>query len=89
MLKKEKKAHLKYPEIFSGAWVRVSIIQDGVVIYSIPAAVTAGLWNATWVFFPGHAPASGTYTLEVTAADRAGNESRLSQPIQVDLVPED
>ncbi len=40
-----------------------------------------------WAFIPGQAPAGGVYTLEVTAADLAGNLTTVSQPITVDFTP--
>jgi hypothetical protein len=68
------------------AWVKVRILRDGVEVYNTKASVYNGLWNAVWFFLPGQAPQPGDYTLEVTAADLAGNLTTLSQLITLQFV---
>ncbi|MBN1148930.1 MAG: Ig-like domain repeat protein [Anaerolineales bacterium] len=69
------------------AWVKIRILQAGQVVYETRAAVYGDLWNAMWVFPPGQAPLGGVYTLEVSAADLAGNQSTSSQEFTVRLSP--
>jgi len=69
------------------AWVRVRILKDGQQVYATQASLYGRIWNALWAFIPGHAPTGGVYTLEVTAADLAGNLRTVSQPITVDFTP--
>lgn len=67
--------------------VTVEILQNGAVIYSTPAAVYDGLWNAVWTYLPGGQPANGNYTIRATAVDGAGNLSSVEREIYVHLLP--
>ena len=69
------------------AWVQVRILKDGQQVYTTRASLYGGVWNALWAFIPGQAPAGGVYTVEVTAADLAGNLATVSQGITVDFTP--
>jgi hypothetical protein len=69
------------------AWVQVRILKGGQQVYSTRASLYGGIWNALWAFIPGKAPEGGTYTVEVTAADLAGNLATVSQGITVDFTP--
>jgi hypothetical protein len=69
------------------AWVKVRILKDGQQVYTTRASLYGRVWNALWAFIPGQAPTGGVYTLEVTAADLAGNLTTVSQAITVDFTP--
>lgn len=67
--------------------VQVEVLQNGAVIYTTNAAVYNGLWNAVWVYLPGNLPATGTYTVRVTAVDGAGQQTQSERDILVHLLP--
>lgn len=69
------------------AWVRVRILKDGKEVYATRASLYGRVWNALWAFIPGQAPQGSMYTVEVTAADLAGNLATVSQGITVDFTP--
>ncbi len=67
--------------------VRFRLLQGDQEVYAGMAAVYGELWNGMWVFTPGHPPADGRYTLEVTVMDGAGQQALARREIVVDLTP--
>ncbi len=67
--------------------VRFRVLQGGQEVASGKASVYGELWNAAWIFTPGHPPVDGLYTLEVTVTDGAGQQAQARRQISVRLKP--